>query len=802
MVVNSPLENAGQRQPTNKGTKVCHALEYALNGIPVFPCTVKKNPLTQHGYKDATCDPVKVFDWWKYSAPLSIGVPTGSLTGFWVLDVDLPRDGSDNDGHKTLQGLIEAKGELPQTVAQQTGGGGEQFFFAMPQDGEMVRNSVGKIGPGLDVRGEGGYVIVPPSGHPSNGVYFWEAGQSLLEGEPATAPDWLLDLVRSENANSRGQEAHSSATPSSTAYGEKALARQLEELSQTPKGKRNDTLNRVSFGMGRLIAGGQLDHSRAEVALLHAALDLGLTEREAARTIKSGLGSGQGHPQLPAGHEEHGNAGKDTAHVLPALPSIPIEIFPKKYRQTIQAAARAFGVPNEVPATALLALTSACIGRTRRIVVKESWGEHPNLYLGLVARSGVGKSPCCKVFFKTVRRLEKQWHDRWQADVAKYEAVLEAQKKFKGEGRDNVGSPLQKPALRQLILDDATIESVANAFTDNPRGLLWYRDELFGLLADMDKYAGEKGGTRSRLLSAYDSEPWKTNRISARAAYIPHACLSIFGTIQPALLGKIFSSSDQDSGFLARFLFAFAEPEAPPQWVDEAFDHNQQQAIDDLTEALLKLEMVVNENGEERPVSLEISPEGKDKYKKWFNDIGLVQWYGGGEKESICAKLRGQALRLALILHHLAWMAGEAKQLGPVNATTMDGALALSNWFLAQQMRAYQMTTPGGSVKGIEPRDVRVARAILASRADIDTGFLANSDITEAVNQGLEPGFTLKPEQVGKICRGLGLVGRKRSGGVRGFVLDAEVLIDLETLVGKKTAPTAPTAPAPQKTIC
>ena len=161
------------------------ALAYARRGVPVFPCEPGgKAPLTYNGFWDATTDSRRIGIWWGRWPGANIGVPTGERSGLLVLDVD-PRDG----GPESLAGLERTAGPLPKTARARTGGGGMHVFFRYPA-GEGVRNSTGRLGPGLDVRGEGGYVVVPPSR--TLGAYEW------LDRAPLAGPAWLLGCLREQ----------------------------------------------------------------------------------------------------------------------------------------------------------------------------------------------------------------------------------------------------------------------------------------------------------------------------------------------------------------------------------------------------------------------------------------------------------------------------------------------------------------------------------------------------------------------------------------------------------------------------
>ena len=159
------------------------ALAYARRGVPVFPCEPDgKRPLTYNGFWDATTETARIKAWWRRWPAANVGVPTGSRSGLLVLDVD-SRDG----GFEALALLERRNGPLPETAKARTGGGGVHVFFRYPA-GETVRNSAGALGSGLDVRGEGGYVVVPPSR--TGSAYEW------IDRSPPAEPLWLLLRLR------------------------------------------------------------------------------------------------------------------------------------------------------------------------------------------------------------------------------------------------------------------------------------------------------------------------------------------------------------------------------------------------------------------------------------------------------------------------------------------------------------------------------------------------------------------------------------------------------------------------------
>ena len=255
------------------------ALEYAEAGLPVFPCGRDKKPLTKHGFKDATTDQTTIKDWWSKWPDASIGMPTGSASGVWVVDIDLP------DGPSSWGELLKGNGDLT-TRKQQTGSGGWQLFFKY--NGAEIKNSAGKIGTNIDVRGAGGYVILPPSSHPSGNNYQW-----LEESQPIDAPEWLVDLATKAKPEEKAQQT----TGGTSKYGLTALHAEAEKVRTATNHTRNDTLNRSIFAIGHLVGGGEVSQSMAENLLLEAALAVGLEEKEARATIKSGLTAGMAQPR-------------------------------------------------------------------------------------------------------------------------------------------------------------------------------------------------------------------------------------------------------------------------------------------------------------------------------------------------------------------------------------------------------------------------------------------------------------------------------------------------------------------------
>lgn len=210
------------------------ALEYAARGWLVIPlhnvkqgvCSCRKkdcnspgkHPRTANGFKDGSKDPKQIECWLKKWPEANIGIVTGQESGLFVLDVD------GEDGKASLSQLIAAHGPLPKTLCVKTGRG-FHYYFHMPA-GAAIRNSVGSLGKGLDIKTDGGYVVAPPSIHASGLRYEWVTPEPPL----ADLPPWMLAMLTG---------AKPAPEPSRT---------QSEVI---PEGRRHATLTRLAGAMRR-----------------------------------------------------------------------------------------------------------------------------------------------------------------------------------------------------------------------------------------------------------------------------------------------------------------------------------------------------------------------------------------------------------------------------------------------------------------------------------------------------------------------------------------------------------------------
>lgn len=176
------------------------ALAYSAAGYKVFPCLPGgKTPAVSGGFHTATTDEAQIHQWWNRWPNANVGLPTGAVNGIAVLDVDAKNKGFDS------LAAIELIYGRPDTVEAKTGGGGKHFAFRYVEGVGCTTNLGGKSG--LDLRGDGGFIIVSPSIHASGNSYEWvkPLGKSPL----APCPQWLLDMYRTKQGKKKITETDS-----------------------------------------------------------------------------------------------------------------------------------------------------------------------------------------------------------------------------------------------------------------------------------------------------------------------------------------------------------------------------------------------------------------------------------------------------------------------------------------------------------------------------------------------------------------------------------------------------------------
>lgn len=246
-------------------------------------------------------------DWADYPYA-NVGLQMGGALRLVALDID------GTEGAASLAKLELELGPLPRTLTSRTGGGGSHRVLCVPPEWDLgaIKNTVGRLGPHLDIRTQGGQIVVAPSQHTSGNRYVWTD-----TSHPAPLPlPWYERLVELSREPAKGSQRGGATPPLAkpatrtglgrpsdeerrSLYARAALARAADELRAASAGERNATLNNKAYLTGRFVGGGCLMRSEVEAALTEAARACGLGADEIRATLRSGLDAGVAQPRLP-----------------------------------------------------------------------------------------------------------------------------------------------------------------------------------------------------------------------------------------------------------------------------------------------------------------------------------------------------------------------------------------------------------------------------------------------------------------------------------------------------------------------
>ncbi len=692
-------------------THIDAALAYAKRGWPVIPCNRNKTPRTKNGFKDATRDCVTIRKMWKLDPDASIGIPTGAGVGFFVLDVDHP------EGPATLAALEKKYGPLPVTWEQKTGGGGRHLFFRVPEN-VTIRNSAGKLGPNLDIRGEGGYVILAPSLHPSGARY-----RFINQLPIADPPPWLLDLVV-EQPKLDSTDQVTAGLKSTSIYGQAALGGERYRVAAAEEGCRNDTLNRAAFSMGQLVEGGEVNRDQVAGALLEAAVSAGLPDSEARKTIESGLNGGSHEPRRAkkqvAAQSEQGTPESVSQGMEPPLffdetvtPEISPDQLPGWLGDYVAAVAKSTQTP---PAMAvMLGLSSVATCTAKRFEVApygDGYAEPLNLWTATALPPASRKTAVISAMTAPLSEWEIAEAERlapqiMEANTARKIASKRIEKLEKEAA--NKSAPSAREALQREILQ------LENDMVDELREpRLWTGDvtpeRLQSLLADhgermavltdeggiFEVMAGLYSDGRANLDIFLQGHAGKSVRVDrqGRTAHLNAPALSFGLAIQPAILADFGTGGKRrfrGNGTLARFLYAIPRSNIGCRDVRAIYQipASVQARYREGLFGLLSIPIQLI-NGQEVARRLVLNPEALECWMAFCEVIEKRQGPDGdlGGIQDWSGKLPGAALRIAGNFHLVEHGATPPAQ---ISAETITGALDLCDLLIDHAKAAFSM---------------------------------------------------------------------------------------------------------------
>lgn len=699
------------------------ALTYARRGWRVVPVPPgSKVPTITAWQKEGTTDEARIRHWWTTAPDHGIGIVCGEASGLWVLDVDVA---GDKAGDETLAELIDAHGPLPDTYEVVTGSGGRHIYLKWPQ-GQIIRNSAsGALGPGLDVRGEGGFVVAPPSLHASGRRYEVEASAPT---HIAPAPAWLLGLLAARDEPTRRE----AVAPRSDRPGDRWMASTSWDdllgrdgwvkLRPGPGGEdrwvrpgkdpREGPSATVGYGGSDVLKVFTSSHPTLQAEHTYTKLGyIAFTRHGGDFTAARAWCEEQGFPAEQ--WDVRDLVGDPVATSDPdapwpdpkpwkeqaTLPDFPLEVLPEWAVEHIVAASEARQVPVDLCATlAIGALSAAATGRAV-VHLNDEWTEPVNLYLVCAMRSGAGKSPAEKAVVGWLRRWERERVAACHA--ANEEAAIAAAhaakvvQRLSGKETATVDEILAantrlKDAeaalipVPRLIIDDATPEAVATM-------LAAHGERLAVLSTEADLFDSLLRGTPAQrpnmnvYLKAWSGDELRRDRkggsdTGPETTILTKPLLTVSVTVQPSVLARLLTDAEMvGRGFAARFMVS-----APADLMGRRDQRRRFRAgASGTTKAFEAHAAALADRWATwmHPADLRLSEAAARRFEDFLVEmepsLGI-----GADMESLAewaAKLQGSVARYAGLLH----IAEGCDTAAPVDEATMVRAIALGRYWIA-----------------------------------------------------------------------------------------------------------------------
>lgn len=363
--------------------------------------------------------------------------------------------------------------------------------------------------------------------------------------------------------------------------------------------------------------------------------------------------------------------------------TFPIEIFPEPVQAYIIQNQQTLNHSIDYMGSSLLWLLALCIGNSCKVQVKTGWQESANIWIGLIGRAGLGKTPSIKAMIFPIEKRNAFEIKHYQNEYRKFKEYMALSAKEKKDYEE-----INEPARKQLIVNDVTIEALADLHEENENGVAVFKDELNGWLKDMNKY--KPGSDLEFWLSCWSGQTATLTRKTSKSSFIEMPLMPVLGGIQPGIFSQISTSENKDNGFLDRLLLSFPEKDIEhynrnsiDQEVLEWYDAFICQFHDTMKNNVLEYKF-----NSINPRIIRFDSAADKEWERIFNNISDMQNSDDVNEyvKSMLSKQKSYVPRLALILHCF-YAYSNGSSFGWIDKDTMLAAEKLSNYFIAMSKK-------------------------------------------------------------------------------------------------------------------
>jgi Protein of unknown function (DUF3987)/Bifunctional DNA primase/polymerase, N-terminal/Primase C terminal 2 (PriCT-2) len=554
------------------------ALAYAEFGWFVFPVPLG----TKMSHKSAkysggrpwgmTKDAAEIRRNWRQWPDAGIGVPTGAVNNIFVVEADTIA-GHGVDGISALQELEARNEPLPATLMSMSPSGSVHRYFNHP--GCHIKCTASTLANGVDVKGDGGMVIAPPTVKSGVGSYRW-----IDQLEIADAPDWLLTLVTDDTTAADRQRRGEAETEEEPDHDMIAAALKVIPNVDIDWEDWNKIGMATWEGTGGSVVGFRAFDAWSRKSKKKYNANKTMEKWQAYLTCPPNQITGRTILWLADAEdsewrdrfdtEELGEPGDapriddtddDTHRSMPPSrpadvpvdlwakfdpPPLPTGLLPLTIEEFAFAKGRLMGADPAGLAAAALAVCAAALPDHVKLKVKrhDSWMEETRLWVGLVGDPSSKKTPMISQATWPIRRIDAGMWREYLRKKRAWDALSREERRV-----------TPQPAQTRICIEDTTVEAAQEVLRDSPNGMLCVRDEMSGWFGAMDRYAGNRGAMADRgfWLQAYNGGTYSYNRVSRGSGVIENLSVSMLGGIQPEPMREIVDGT-VDDGLIQRII--------------------------------------------------------------------------------------------------------------------------------------------------------------------------------------------------------------------------------------------------------
>ena len=323
----------------------------------------------------------------------------------------------------------------------------------------------------------------------------------------------------------------------------------------------------------------------------------------------------------------------------------PLDLLPSVLQDYVHAAAESLKRDVSFVFLPMLSAIGAAIGIARSILLKRGYIQPPNIWTGIINPTGTLKSASIEEGCFAVVEHEQEL-DRLNREAA--EIYAEELATWKAKNKKGRGQKPKPPEIKTCLMDDLTIEALADRLQSNPRGVLVAKDEISGWLESFDLYHNTKGADVSRWQSLHTGAHFGIDRRTDnrhQRIWLPRVCIT--GGVQSKVFKRLMKEDYFERGLPARFIFA-APPPLQLKWSDATIPEKLRQAVRELFEELWLLQPGRDDHGQLCPKLLRLTEEAREAYIPFYNECGVSALESDEYEAGAWSKLPGYAARFAL----------------------------------------------------------------------------------------------------------------------------------------------------------